>query len=722
MLRANIIRIYLLLFTILISSIFTFTNSQHFVVDTNNTNFFAQGDAFADDFMSVGVDSKTFGIPNYISNIFGYDFFNQHGTSAIDGGCKSWMLAASGIKGNYTTDVEYKWWAAAQPRYFKDDGIGFFAWSSVYASGELNLIIEGTSGETVTVYIRRENYMAGHTSHEAISEDSISSYGILEIENNLFNYFFNDPPGPSGWNKVVLDTSFTATVGDTIHLAFEFDSYASILDPAQYNNGGLSDGSDAVHVGTVKISLVSQPQPPPMADPSAAFYFSLDIGSDTELSDPNGDGDEQFDPGDIYRWRTNILPPIGTFGHHDDAWIFGMDPPPTTILNAAPTMSGFNPDSIANFYFDMDGVDFLDFDLSLELDTFALPFPVPWFPSWCIYTSEFLWISYDDDEAPHYIDPSGSVPVNNISPYMGATYGTTPLQDEVTGINTMPFPPFMYWTYPYSDEKFFHPVLTPNPDFIENDDDDIDALDIMYCDSCLFWYFSSDHEADLGLKPGSIYLYSLGNPPGPIEVINSVNHLGILNNHVDIDAFEFVWLLDTMYSGYYAFALLFSVDDDDPLTVGMNESGGLDPRVIYGSFLNGSHFIYLNPHLPDDIDAITAFEVPDLDTTLLIVPTVIKQDTKPPKEFNLNQNYPNPFNSTTNISFDLPVQSHVTITIYNILGEEIQNLSDDYYFGGRHSIPFSTETLSSGVYLYKIKAKGDNGYTYTKTMKMILIK
>ncbi|MBN1639384.1 MAG: hypothetical protein JW866_10475, partial [Ignavibacteriales bacterium] len=612
----HILRRTYLLLTFILPLLISPTSAQTFFVDTSETNLFFQGESYADDFMVPGNDTKTFTLLNYMKNILGYDYFTQHGANAVDGGCKSWILAASGIKGNNTSDLEFKWWAAAQPRYFKEDGMGFKGWSYVYMACDLHLIIEGLSGAKVTVYIRRENYMAGHTSHEAVSEDSISSYGILGIENNLFSYGFNDPPGPSGWNKVVLDTSFTATVGDTIHLAFEFDSYASIMDPAQYNNGGLSDGSDAVHVGTVQISLISEPQPPPMADPFAAFYFSLDIGSDTELSDPNADGDEQFDPGDIYRWRTNILPPLSTFGHHDDFWIFGFDPPPTTILNAAPTMSGYNPDSIANFYFDMDGVDFLDWDLSLEIDSlFPLPFPISWFPTQCIHNAEFLWISYDDDEAPHYIDPTGSVPVNNISPYMGVTYGTTPAQDEVTGINSMPFPPFMYITYPYSDEKFFHPVLAPNPDFIENDDDDIDALDIKMCDMCNYWYFSVDHEASLGLTPGSIYMYSLGAPPGPIEVIRSTVHLGIPNNHVDIDAFEFVWLLDTIYTGSFAFALLFSVDDDDPLTIGKDESGGLDPRVIYGSFLNGQFFVYLNPPLPDDVDAITAFETPELDTT-----------------------------------------------------------------------------------------------------------
>ena len=99
------------------------------------------------------------------------------------------------------------------------------------------------------------------------------------------------------------------------------------------------------------------------------------------------------------------------------------------------------------------------------------------------------------------------------------------------------------------------------------------------------------------------------------EIIRSDEHLGIptlLNNDgslaskPDIDAFEFVWLID-QYGGRFGLTLLFSVDDDDPLTAN-DETGGLDPAMIYASYLNGSYFEF-TADIPevDDIDAIACW-------------------------------------------------------------------------------------------------------------------
>ena len=80
--------------------------------------------------------------------------------------------------------------------------------------------------------------------------------------------------------------------------------------------------------------------------------------------------------------------------------------------------------------------------------------------------------------------------------------------------------------------------------------------------------------------------------------------LGILPG-TDVDAFEFVALWDNMES-WTALAILFSVDDNDPMTAD-DESGGLDPGMIYYSFLNGGHGPYLAIPLNDDVDAIAAW-------------------------------------------------------------------------------------------------------------------
>ena len=88
--------------------------------------------------------------------------------------------------------------------------------------------------------------------------------------------------------------------------------------------------------------------------------------------------------------------------------------------------------------------------------------------------------------------------------------------------------------------------------------------------------------------------------------------------------------------------------------------------------------------------------------------TVIK-----PTAYRLNQNYPNPFNPTTNITFDLKERVHVSLKIYNQLGQEVATLIDKTMDAGFKGITWHAQDLPSGVYLYKLTA-GD--FTATKRM------
>ncbi|MFH2050221.1 MAG: T9SS type A sorting domain-containing protein [bacterium] len=88
-----------------------------------------------------------------------------------------------------------------------------------------------------------------------------------------------------------------------------------------------------------------------------------------------------------------------------------------------------------------------------------------------------------------------------------------------------------------------------------------------------------------------------------------------------------------------------------------------------------------------------------------------------PDHYALSQNYPNPFNPITEISFDLPEASHVNIEIYNITGQRITSLVDDYMEAGAYSIPWDGSGFASGVYLYRMETEH-----YTRTLKMILLK
>lgn len=74
------------------------------------------------------------------------------------------------------------------------------------------------------------------------------------------------------------------------------------------------------------------------------------------------------------------------------------------------------------------------------------------------------------------------------------------------------------------------------------------------------------------------------------------------------------------------------------------------------------------------------------------------------KNFSLEQNYPNPFNPKTIISFNLPKKAYIRLTIYNLIGKEIDIIVNKEYSAGHHEIIFNSSNLASGLYLYKLEA------------------
>ena len=200
------------------------------------------------------------------------------------------------------------------------------------------------------------------------------------------------------------------------------------------------------------------------------------------------------------------------------------------------------------------------------------------------------------------------MPVNSRSPFQTQLFGQTSNRDEVEGLAVFPGPPAnIYFDYGFLSEADLHQNLAPNPDnFADDLDDDVDELDIRN-GSCSEWYFSADHEASYVFDPGTIYEKIGGGPGGGwTPVVMDTTHLG-LPASTDIDAFEFCWLWD-QNENRNGLALLFSVDDDDPQTP-EDESGGLDPRIIYSSFLNGSSQVFLDG-FTDDIDGIAIWNTP----------------------------------------------------------------------------------------------------------------
>jgi len=122
----------------------------------------------------------------------------------------------------------------------------------------------------------------------------------------------------------------------------------------------------------------------------------------------------------------------------------------------------------------------------------------------------------------------------------------------------------------------------------------------------------------------------------------------------------------------------------------------------------------------DTLNVVVMDDGGKTDTTALLVHVVnpvsqLRKNIKSAKndestkvvEFSLAQNYPNPFNPSTTIEFGLPEKTHVTLTIYNMLGHEVARLVDEERSAGSYSASWDASTSGAGVYFYKIRA-GDH--------------
>ncbi|MDO8549646.1 MAG: T9SS type A sorting domain-containing protein [Ignavibacteria bacterium] len=113
----------------------------------------------------------------------------------------------------------------------------------------------------------------------------------------------------------------------------------------------------------------------------------------------------------------------------------------------------------------------------------------------------------------------------------------------------------------------------------------------------------------------------------------------------------------------------------------------------------------------------------DPDSTTLTIPvtldiiTGVGNEEELPKSYSLHQNYPNPFNPATTIKYELPKEVYVVLTVYNILGQEVETLVNSVQQAGRYEIYWDASDLASGFYIYRIEA-GD----FVEAKKLILMK
>jgi flagellar hook assembly protein FlgD len=132
-------------------------------------------------------------------------------------------------------------------------------------------------------------------------------------------------------------------------------------------------------------------------------------------------------------------------------------------------------------------------------------------------------------------------------------------------------------------------------------------------------------------------------------------------------------------------------------------------------------FSFLSPWAKTASDAPKTL-TPSSSISVTVVVVASKSKEVLPETFSLSQNYPNPFNPETIIKYTLPEDCHVELTLYNVLGQKVETLVDEYQSAGYRMIRWNGRDaegneMSSGLYLYKIKTA-----KYSETKKMILLR
>ena len=112
-------------------------------------------------------------------------------------------------------------------------------------------------------------------------------------------------------------------------------------------------------------------------------------------------------------------------------------------------------------------------------------------------------------------------------------------------------------------------------------------------------------------------------------------------------------------------------------------------------------------------------------TATVYVPTSVEMsncDVGLPEEFGILEIHPNPFNPSTTIRYQLPVTSHVTLDVYDMLGRIVASLVNGTREAGYHTAVFGGSALSSGIFYARMAAQTQAGKGVSRTAKLLLVK
>lgn len=152
-----------------------------------------------------------------------------------------------------------------------------------------------------------------------------------------------------------------------------------------------------------------------------------------------------------------------------------------------------------------------------------------------------------------------------------------------------------------------------------------------------------------------------------------------------------------------------------PILIKFSFSSGSDTTVRVMNSVNNELFSFYFNRQPTGVVFDPNNEI--VIKTASLVVGIDENTVLKPEKYQIYQNYPNPFNPVTNIDYDLPVNSNVNISVYDMTGRQIAVLVNDFKQAGKHSVSYNAMNISSGIYYYKIQA-GD----FVSVKRMVLVK
>jgi hypothetical protein len=189
-----------------------------------------------------------------------------------------------------------------------------------------------------------------------------------------------------------------------------------------------------------------------------------------------------------------------------------------------------------------------------------------------------------------------------------------------------------------------------------------------------------------------------GSNPLPVELFSFSANL--IDNTVRLS-----WVTKTEI-GNYGFEVFRRIKNGVWRKIGFLKGNGNSNAINFYTFIDETVTEGINAYRLKQIDTDGRFKHSE----------IIEVDLGTLQKFELNQNYPNPFNPVTTIQFSLPQSGNVKLSVYNLLGEQVTELVDEFKESGVHAINFNASELNSGLYIYKLET---NGFVQSKKMTLI---